>query len=470
MGCSKGRTVEFSEIRQAPDLGAIESYLEQTTFRASRNPNVYLIFFDTMRPDYSVEKNGPLKTFYDANLTFSASYATGTATWYSMFSFFHSMPGFLTYDLFPKVQSNTSHYGSIFLKVLNKLGYQVNTYGYDWRCDVEERPSGSSWKRLVLSAFGWKSRLLERCQTDPSYDSVFAGNLDEVTVNELSKKLPAVVTTPEKHFSFLTFYNNHNPYKWGGATEGISKNVGDDEDFTEIRQTKNRYTNSFVASNLNFDRLIKLIGTLPGHQNAVVILFSDHGEMLYEKYREAGHGGILFREKIQTVLAFQFPERPDLRSKKDSTSITSMSDIFPTLFDYMGVTPQLSSHWVTGHSLISNPRTSTLAVRSNKDDPTREMVLINQTQKAWIEVEEDDFYHSKSFRLIKVTDLDDRTIENFCKNKNEEECKQQLIALFPDALKELYPGLTTTLGAGLTSSKPTRNISSVKPKKPGSHK
>ena len=291
-----------------------------------------------------------------------------------------------------------------------------------------------------MTYFGWKHRLLTRCSADPTYDDQFEPNLDEQVVSALEKKLSSVVTTDNKHLSFIAFYNNHNPYKWGAAASGISKNVGDKEDFSEIRTTINRYKNSVVASEINFQRIKQTIDSLPGGQDKIVILLSDHGEMLYEKNRESAHGGIPFEEKIRILLGIQFPTSAKLNSKNTST-IASISDVFPTLFDYMGITPLPNSDWIVGKSLLTTTRNSLVSVKSNKDDPTREMALINRTEKAWIKVEDSNFYDSKTLTLYDYTNLDDHKIDNPCKNKSPEDCKNELIRRFPDAMHELYPSI-----------------------------
>lgn len=461
-GCGKGLLLEFSEIRKSPDLKAMEKFVESHSFQSDRTPNIYFVFFDTLRPDYALAQKGPMKSFYNKSLTFDKAYGSGTATWYSMYTMFHSSPGFLAYDAVPTVRDNTNEYGSVFLKVLHKLGYKIDVYGYDWRCDVEERPSGTSWKRFLMTFLGWKSRLLNRCQSDPQYDDRYDVNRDEFLVDDLYKKLPTVVTGPNKHLSFIMFYNNHSPYKWGAADKGISKNVGDREDFSNIRMTINRYSNSVVASEINFDRTLKLIQTLPGNENAIIVFFSDHGEALYEKYRESGHGGRPFREKIETLLAFKFPEEPSLAAKKYESSIASIADIFPTVFDYMGIMPQVPSELIVGRSLLEQSRSSTIGIKSNMNDPTREMVLINQSHKAWIEVDESDFYHSKSFRLKRITNLDDRKVENFCEKKTPDQCKIEIITRFPEAIKELYPAVELPATVQKAPSKLSRSISNSK--------
>ncbi len=130
-GCSDSITMDVANIRKAPSFADMEKFATTQTFTATKTPNIYVVFFDTLRPDLALAQQGALKAFYDSSLTFDVTYATGTATWYSMFSFWHSIPAFLTYDILPRQLASNIDYGSVYLKVLKQLGYSIDIYGYD---------------------------------------------------------------------------------------------------------------------------------------------------------------------------------------------------------------------------------------------------------------------------------------------------------------------------------------------------
>jgi len=445
ISCSKAAPkvkFDFKGIRQSPSFSEISEFTHHTTFHASKKPNIYFIFFDTLRHDLALKYGKNISKFYKNNFSFNRAYAAGTATVYSTYGLFHSNPAFLAYHAIPQVLADSNEYGSIYIKLLQQLGYQINSYGFYWGCVTAEAHEGSSWERFLISFFGWKSRLLERCQHPSNYDEVFNKDQDEITVRELKSKLPQVVTSPTGHFSILTFYNNHNPYRWGILGHEANPDVGEKEDIKNVTQTKNRYINSVRGSDKNFNEILEIIGLLPGHEEAVIVLFSDHGEMLYEKAHESYHGGVPWEEKNKTVLSFHFPENFLSHHHVDQHSLASIIDVFPTLVDYLGVTPALPSHLYAGRSLISQSRKSALIVQSSGENPTRNMVLENNDYKAWITVEEDDFYHSKSFTLTDITDTEDRPIPSHdkpCVGKTVDECKDWLNSQFSEAITELYP-------------------------------
>ena len=435
--------MEMSQVRSSPNWGEIDQFIESHPFSSRIRPNIYFIFFDTLRPDLALARGGAMKRFYNQSWSFEKAYATGTATWYSMFSMFHGTPAFLVYDTFPKKRENTQEYGAIYLKVLKKLGYHLDFLGYDWRCVTSEPSQQTSWSWLLWTTFGYKSRLIQNCNIDPEYGQVFMSNQDEVTLEQVEKRLKQEVTTPEGRFFLLSFYNNHNPYKWGGARSPVSSNVGEKEDFSEPRTTINRYKNSVVASDDLFARLLPTLESLPGHENAIYVLLSDHGEMLYEKKGESGHGGIPYEEKIRILLSMRLSSHHPMNGRLENQSLADILDVFPTVLDELGVQPELPAEMVSGVSLLKVKRKSILSVKSNQSDPTREMVMVNESKKAWVRVDDGDFYRSHTLTLESMTHLDDTNAPELCDYENPQDCREKLIAEFPEAIHELYPNIQT---------------------------
>ena len=442
-GCAKSVTMDFEMIRPAPDWAATDQFIQTHQFHSRSRPNIYFVFFDTLRPDLALARQGSMKRFYDHSWSFEKTYATGTATWYSLFSMFHGVPAFLTYDTFPKRRASTHEYGAVYLKTLKKLGYELEFYGSDWQCVTREPKKVTSWDWFKMNLYGYQSYLVQHCASDSQYDQVFSRNQDEETLAEVTKRLKQTVTTPEGKMVFIGFYNNHNPYKWAAAKSSVNQNVGEKEDFSEPRTIINRYKNSVVAADEIFGQLISTIDSLPGHDRAIVVLFSDHGEMLYEKKGESGHGGIPYQEKINTLLSFRFPENSRVRGKVETQSLASMIDIFPTIFDELDVQPAFPQEMLPGLSLLRYHRKSAISVQSNQSDPTRSMVLVNGTKKAWVHVDDDDFYHSRTLTLESVSDLGDSNSHQDCDQARPHECKSRLISEFPEAIHELYPSIST---------------------------
>ncbi len=448
--------INSSRIRKSFDFDVNDNFVKENNFSTTHKPNIYLILFDTLRPDIANNYNN-FKTFTDKNYSFKNAYAGGTATIYSVFSLFEALPAFLTYYDFPR-RTDKEKYGSIYLKILKKIGYKFNIYGNYWGCKTYINKS-YYWNKFFLTFFGENRRLIDRCaptQRDEDLDNRFDENRDEKTVELLEATLPRLITTDHENFSLISLYNNHNPYRWGSLD---STNF----EFTGNLSKKNRrqlYKKSVKASDVNFRRLLNLIETLPGHDDAVIVLLSDHGEMLFEKRNgegvwEQGHGGIPYQEKIRTLLSFQFGKQSLHGTQNNDDTLASIMDIFPTLFDYIRVTPALPTSLVTGRSLLSGKRHSTIVVQSNNDMPTRNMVLINRSHKAWIrfegsdnpsESDYNDFYSadSDSFVLNKITDLNDNplpTNEDPCYGKSVQQCKDALMLEFPEAISELFPSV-----------------------------
>lgn len=427
-----------NELRQIPNYEKISAFVESSQFNLDKKPNIYVVFYDTLRPDIALE-NEEFKKFFDQNFSIENAYGSSTATWYSTFSLFHSMPAFITYESVPQ-KLLQDQYGSIFIKILNKLGYKQNAYGYEWKC-VKSPDSGTSWDRFLTTYFGWDSKFLDKCDTDVESDKIAAENSDFETVNDLKTRLPKVITTTEGNLSFIALYNPHTPYKWEALGEPFYKDIGASESAATSDQIRNRYLNAVKAASINFQSLLDIFSTLPGNEDAIIILLSDHGEAFnFRTHGPGGHGGFPDKAQSKTLLSFQFGKHNLLNQKAANVTIASISDVFPTLFDYLNV--HIPKELITGKSLISEHRDSIVIVKPNQQKPTSTIVLQNADYKAHIEITDKDFYHSKSFELVNVTDTDDKEIsvdKHFCYKKSDVECAEIMQNLFPDAMNEMYP-------------------------------
>ncbi|MBI2711609.1 MAG: sulfatase-like hydrolase/transferase [Bdellovibrio sp.] len=430
----------LGEIRQKPDFGAIEKFVQSTTFSSSKKPNIYFVFFDTLRPDLALQYGDTFKSFYEDNYSFQRAYGAGNATVYSTFSLFHAVPASVTYHSVPDKLDDVRKYGSGYLKILKKLGYQINVYGYYWGCVSRSEPTGYGWERFLTSFFGWNASLIDRCSRDLELDKKFDKDQDEITVDEMERILPKTITEDHGRFTVISLYNNHNPYKWG-ALARVDPSYGP-KIMTSEKGHIRGYRQSVQSSELNFKRVLNLIKSLPGGEDSIVVLFSDHGECLKEHGGEVGHGGTPFKERIRTILSFHFGKRSNFHGVQSDDHFASTTDIFPTLFDFLDIQPAMKGPWISGRSLISGVRTSVVSAQASQSNPTRKMILENKKYKAWINVDEGDFYHSSSFKFEKLTDPNDNPIpdaNNICLSKSDDECRKTLMSEFHDAIEDIYP-------------------------------
>lgn len=427
----------------------------QKKFKAKNAPsNIFFIFFDTLRRDY-LEKYAPnMKAFIDQNITPSQTPSVGTATWYSVPSIFHSMPAHLVYrhkELAPKDKT----LGAFPIKVLKQLGYKINLYGIGFTCNVlNKADSGEkSWYSHLEYSMGKNISLADNCQNPNldfetslrpfTEDGVYYAGADSQNrkifvevINETKKN--------QKNFFFFGFYNVHSPYSWPKDLKNTEQNSKNGVLASKLGPSKtlvNSYINAVKGSDYHFKIVLDAIKKQNLYDDSLIVLVSDHGELLGEKLNLIQHGGRGYRERIDSFISMKLP----LGSNKDKKSeFMSQVDIFPSLFDYMELDQELSP-FLFGSSIFDpkNIIDSTLSSRSSGNDPTREMILINDQYKFYIKVDEEDFYNSSSFRLFDITNLDDRPVLShekvkMCVHNNKQKCKEFIRSNFKSAMNLLY--------------------------------
>ena len=81
------------------------------------------------------------------------------------------------------------------------------------------------------------------------------------------------------------------------------------------------------------------------YDNSIIVLFSDHGDEFME-HKGLDHGSTLYQEQLHVVTMIHFP---GYDSRKDVYAPVRTIDIFPTIFDALGLA---GPNEVDGSSLL----------------------------------------------------------------------------------------------------------------------
>ncbi|PWT91654.1 MAG: hypothetical protein C5B54_04890 [Acidobacteria bacterium] len=115
--------------------------------------------------------------------------------------------------------------------------------------------------------------------------------------------------------------------------EGTVKPSAEDKDY--VRHCYDSDANFFDQ---NFGNLVKAVQNLGLDQNTVILVMSDHGEQLFDRGNEVGHGAYVYPESVRVPLILYVPGK----GHQDRQEIVSLVDVYPTLANYMGLKlPQL---------------------------------------------------------------------------------------------------------------------------------
>lgn len=118
-------------------------------------------------------------------------------------------------------------------------------------------------------------------------------------------------------FYFLHLYEPHSPY----------------EPPAEYRGRYSPYDGEIAYSDALLGRFIQRLKALGIYDDALIILFSDHGEGLND-HGEDEHGIFLYREAIQVPLLVKLPGRR--RAGEAIDAPVQLSDVFPTVLEVTG--------------------------------------------------------------------------------------------------------------------------------------
>ena len=184
---------------------------------------------------------------------------------------------------------------------------------------------------------------------------------DEKTVNlkkrhvELIKRL----SKKEKFFAFLHFTDTHLHYV-REIIQKYEKSENGDEYYKSKKENNNKYE---ACTPLTDDYIAEIKNTLDENgltENTLLIIISDHGTSLGEKYGEKFYGVFVYEDTINIFCIMHIPNK----SPKIITKQCSTIDLYPTIAELAGVNIEKKSE-IQGKSLldlVENPSAENRAV------------------------------------------------------------------------------------------------------------
>lgn len=124
------------------------------------------------------------------------------------------------------------------------------------------------------------------------------------------------------------------------------------------------YLNCMADVDQHVDRILKELDDLCLTENTIVIMTSDHGELL-GAHQMHGKGATAYKEQLNVPLYIRHPGYPD-SANKQCKALTSHLDIIPTILSMAGMTkaqfkqdaPKLKGHDIS--QLLASPETATI--------------------------------------------------------------------------------------------------------------
>ena len=260
---------------------------------------------------------------------------------------------------------------------------------------------------------------------------------DEKTVNlkerhvELIKRL----SKKEKFFAFLDFTDTHLHY----VREIIQKyeKSGNDDEYYKLKKENNEKYEACIPLADDYIAAIKNALDENGlSENTLLIIISDHGTRLGEKYGEKFYGVFVYEGTINILCIMHIPDKsPKLITKQCSTI-----DLYPTIAELAGAKIKKKSE-IQGESLLNlveNPSAEDRAVfvetgglHGPWPSPEKHNVfcvkingkklIYNDTPQTWefydLKNDPDELDNKYDEHSKEINDLKKRLIRHFKENK-----------------------------------------------------
>lgn len=366
------------EFPPRPSEAAIEQALSSISPQSVERPlNVFLFVVDSLRADFITPEYAPnLSHLRQLALPLEHGVAAGNCTHVSWYSILNSS--------YPVYWSSIAHQrhsaGAIPIRALRKAGYAIH---------ADATP--------LLSYFGFAHSVFgddEKLANSISDQSTFFGPQSGDTVGDIDKHVVQrvidsldQVTTTSRVFYLIMLDAPHYNYSWARdyrpkfvpfmSTVPLLPNYITSENVGEL---KNRY-----ADAVNFED--QLIGSFMAKMqqrnlmdDSIIVVTGDHGEEFLENGHVV-HSSALDRFQIEVPIIVYAPAQI---AEQRPIAIASHIDIFPTIFDLLGLrhVPDLL---LNGTSMLRrSPDTISMSAMCSSYSPSK-LLISDSTEKVFLD-------------------------------------------------------------------------------------
>lgn len=367
-------TRDFAELRPAlpvPDEIALPM--------PARRPDLIVVMAESLRWDMLTPEQMPRLTAlaerHDCTVA-ERHYAGGHLTQYGTFSLLYGLDA----DMF--LPWMLARRPSLPLALLRQAGYRLD--GFD-----------------ATGVLSYITPPLVPTQFD-RYDTILGA--DSMVVDHLVA--PPVVAQSDTEsrdplFRFGFLYSTHAPYLYPPE---FSHHAIDDSDPDWRARVLGRYRNATGWIDHLIGRLADSLDARLRAGDVGLVITGDHGEEFLE-FGLYGHASVHFQDvRTRVPLVLCLPGREPAHA----TGITRHADIFPTLFDWMGVDSSVS-RFLSGRSLFHAAAAPGAIMVAGSGYPVRApgFALITPRYKFWLESRDPTL---RQVTVLRVTDTADRPV------------------------------------------------------------
>jgi membrane-anchored protein YejM (alkaline phosphatase superfamily) len=304
----------------------------------------------------------------------------------------------------PEVITSRRHLSTGHVSEAGIFGLVYALDGHAFHSFIDERVP--PYPLEVLKRNGYHTLLLASSRLSPypsdqliqAFDEVAYPTNDDEAIAVLTRYVEARRADSRPYFVLGFFYTPHYPFTSAKPHLRKYPMVGP--------KARTNYMNDVLQSDDYFRQTLDIVRAEYQQGRTIVLATSDHGEEIRD-HGVFGHASATFwNEKIVVPFTLGLPGGPPAQRRP---TLTSHVDVWPTLFDYMGVVAPTFSD---GRSLLPAPVSSPQSVVTGRFFPhaDRPSVLVDSATKYWFRVSELGAGDRLCIVVTRVTDLEDREL------------------------------------------------------------
>lgn len=174
---------------------------------------------------------------------------------------------------------------------------------------------------------------------------------DELNDDLVSRHKALLVNTNQKYKNKKNFflYLHYSKIHTGIMNNVLKKYTNFDKDFFKNnKDNEERYDKLFSDAEFYLTEILDQIYNLKLDENSLILIMSDHGVSVGEKFGERAYGAFCYDYTLKTITHFISKK---LQPKMISQQVRTI-DFMPTILDYLGISLKSNKETLDGHSLL----------------------------------------------------------------------------------------------------------------------
>ncbi len=364
--------------------------LDSRAFSLTKQPDIYLFVIESLREDYIQPHQAPhLHAFKQNHIHFDLALSNANATQDSWFSIFFSQYPFYR----GKINSNNWKGGSIPLRLLKTMGYQIHAFS----------SARLSYYQMDELIFGNGMHLTHSFFTPDEEECSEPYQKDRATMERLIAKMQEPSPPGQMCITFLDA--THHDYSWPvdecSPFQPFEKKVNYFKiacGQQGISLIQNRYRNALYFIDTLIGQFLQELNQSQRGKEAIVIIAADHGDEFYE-YGHLFHASGLTHPQTHIPLYYKFGTTQLI----PTCHMTCHMDIFPSIFHYL-LDDDLFTEVLQGQSIFKlNRWPYIITSRFNASRAPYEFSIHNGKEKLIARFSNPwDIFNSKKLKILSI--------------------------------------------------------------------